>query len=57
MLVISRKRGESIRIGDAVITILELHGGGNNVRIGIEAPRSVAVTRPDAKVKHERKAV
>lgn len=46
MLVLTRKTGESIRIGDDVkITIVE--ADGHNVKIGIDAPRSVAVHREE----------
>ena len=44
MLVIKRKRYESIRIGDN-ITITVLRVKGNQVRVGIEAPREVRVVR------------
>ena len=47
MLVLTRKVGESIRIGDG-ITVRVLETGGR-VRLGIEAPRDVAISRPDAK--------
>ena len=44
MLVLTRKAGEGIVIGDDIrITVVELKGGG--VRIGIEAPRSTKVHR------------
>ncbi|HWL43420.1 MAG TPA: carbon storage regulator CsrA [Ilumatobacter sp.] len=44
MLILTRKAGESIVIGDdIVITIVE--AGRDQVRVGIEAPRSVAVHR------------
>ncbi len=43
MLVLSRKPGESIRIGSAVLTVLSVQG--NRVEIGIEAPRDVRVLR------------
>lgn len=46
MLILTRKAGESIVIGDdIVITIVE--AGRDQVRIGIEAPRSVAVHRKE----------
>ncbi len=44
MLVLSRKPGERIVIGDNVeITVLRIHG--NTVRLGIAAPRGVAINR------------
>jgi carbon storage regulator len=44
MLVLSRKRDESIVINDnIVVTIVEVRG--DKVRLGIEAPREVAVHR------------
>ena len=44
MLVLTRRANQSIRIGDDVtITIVEVRG--DQVRIGIEAPRSVPVHR------------
>jgi carbon storage regulator len=46
MLVLTRKFGESIIIGEDIkITILE--SKGKNIRIGIEAPRNIAVHRQD----------
>ena len=46
MLVLTRKVGESIRIGkDITITIVE--SDGNHIKIGIEAPKSVTVHREE----------
>jgi carbon storage regulator len=46
MLVLSRRVGESIVIGDDVtVTILEFRG--EVVRIGVDAPRSVQVRRQE----------
>lgn len=46
MLVLSRRVGESVKIGDdVVVTVLEVRG--DVVRIGIDAPRSVAVNRTE----------
>ena len=46
MLVLSRRAGESIAVGDDVtISILEVRG--DVVRVGIDAPRSVAVHRAE----------
>jgi carbon storage regulator len=43
MLVLARKRNESIVIGDIRITVVEISGG--RVRLGIEAPKKVLVYR------------
>lgn len=49
MLVLTRKVGESIVIGDGItVRVLEV---GGRVRLGIEAPRDVSITRPDAAAK------
>ena len=52
MLVLSRKVGERIWIGDEIaITVVRLTSGG--VRIGIEAPNELAVVREELKQKIE----
>lgn len=44
MLVLSRKKGEQIRIGDdVVVTVQRLNG--NRVALAIEAPREVPIAR------------
>lgn len=46
MLVLSRKAGESIVIGSNVtVTVIEFRG--DQVRIGVDAPRSVQVYREE----------
>ena len=46
MLVLSRKRNESIRIGeDVTITVIALKGGG--VRLGIDAPTEISIVRSE----------
>ena len=46
MLVLSRRPGESIVIGnDIVVTVLEVRGG--QIRIGIDAPRNLQVHREE----------
>lgn len=46
MLVLSRKKNESIRIGDDV-TLVVVEIRGDKVRLGIEAPTAVAVHRQE----------
>ena len=48
MLVLSRKVGESVVVGDGVILTV-LRSAGGRVRLGVTAPPDVAVDRPDAK--------
>ncbi len=50
MLVLSRKLGEEILIGDDVRLIV-YHIGGNRVRLGISAPDGVPIYR-DELLKH-----
>jgi len=46
MLVLSRKKGQSIIIGDNIeIAVVEIQG--DTVRIGVNAPREVAVHRQE----------
>jgi len=45
MLVLSRKAGQSIRIGDDIT--VHIVKTGDKVRIGIDAPRSVHVVRAE----------
>lgn len=50
MLVLSRKVGERLLIGDEIaITVVKIQGGG--VRIGVEAPVSLAVVREELREK------
>ncbi len=57
MLVLTRKLGESIRIGDnIVIKVVDLDG--RHVKIGIEAPKNIAVNREEIyeRIQNENKA-
>ncbi|EQD67697.1 carbon storage regulator, partial [mine drainage metagenome] len=46
MLILTRRVGETLMIGDEVsVTVLGVKG--NQVRIGIQAPKSVAVHREE----------
>lgn len=46
MLVLSRKPGERIRIGDDIaVTVVRI--GPNTVRIGIDAPRDMSILREE----------
>ncbi|WP_411961097.1 carbon storage regulator CsrA (plasmid) [Pseudomonas mandelii] len=54
MLILTRRNGESINIGDD-ITVRILSVSGNQVRIGIEAPQEVPVHRDEvyARIQNE----
>lgn len=46
MLVLTRKRDESIIIGDSIkVTVVDVRG--DRVKLGIEAPRSIPVHREE----------
>jgi len=46
MLVLSRKMGESIIVGDNIeISIVDIQG--DNIRIGINAPKSIKIFRKE----------
>lgn len=49
MLILQRKEGESLLIGDEVeVTVLSVEAG--RVRLAIQAPRSVTILRSELKV-------
>lgn len=55
MLVLSRRFGERITIGpDIEIVVVEIDRG--RVRLGISAPRSVAIGRPESETYKRRTA-
>jgi carbon storage regulator CsrA len=43
MLVLTRKPGETIHVGDAIITFMECEHG--RTRVAIEAPRATVIDR------------
>ncbi len=46
MLVLNRKKGESIHIGDNIqVTVVDVQG--ENIKIGIDAPREVSIYRQE----------
>ena len=54
MLILTRRVGEKVMIGDEIsVTVLRVKG--NQVRLGVEAPKSVSVQREEIfnRMKHE----
>ena len=46
MLVLTRKKGETIIIGEEIeVTVLDIKG--DNIKIGISAPKSVSIVRKE----------
>ena len=54
MLILTRRVGETLMVGDDV-TVTVLGVKGNQVRIGVNAPKDVAVHREEIyeRIKHE----
>jgi len=53
MLILTRRTGESLRIGDDVeVTVMAVNG--SQVRIGIKAPRNIAVDREEIAERKQR---
>ncbi|MDR2437825.1 MAG: carbon storage regulator [Planctomycetaceae bacterium] len=50
MLVLTRKEGEKICIGDEIVITI-VRTGGDRVRLGIEAPLDQIVLRSELKIK------
>lgn len=47
MLVLSRRKNESVILGDGTIKFMILEIKGDKVRIGIDAPKDVTVHREE----------
>lgn len=56
MLILTRRAGETLMIGDE-ITVTVLAVKGNQVRLGVEAPREVEVHREEVyqRIQEEKK--
>lgn len=47
MLVLTRKPGQAIKIGDDVLITFVEHRPDGSIRIGIDAPRHIRIERQD----------
>jgi carbon storage regulator len=47
MLVLSRKKGEEIVIGNGLITLVVVEIRGDKIRLGIKAPKDMPVHRKE----------
>ena len=47
MLILTRRVGETLVIGDGEIKVTVLGVKGNQVRLGVDAPKEVAVNRQE----------
>ena len=52
MLILTRRIGESILIGDD-ITVVVIEVKGSQVRLGVEAPKGVAIDRQEIRLRKE----
>jgi len=57
MLVLTRKPGQSLLIGDVRVTVVRVRwmNGGYRVSLGIDAPREISVRRAEARSKSDGK--
>lgn len=56
MLVLTRKRGESVKVGDNLyITVVDIDR--NKIRLGFECPRNVPIYRTELLKPEERKEI
>lgn len=56
MLVLTRKKGQTISIGDK-IKIIVCGFQGKQVRLGIQAPDEIQILRDDAKLNYSKKEI
>jgi carbon storage regulator len=53
MLILTRRSGESLRIGEEIeISVMSINGG--QVRLGIKAPRDIVVDREEIALRKQR---
>lgn len=48
MLILTRKKGQGLTIGEILVKIVEMDARRGIVKVGIEAPRHVPIVRDDA---------
>lgn len=54
MLMLSRKAGQRICIGDDIVVVIgDIDRRSNSVKVGVEAPRNISVDREEVRMKKE----
>jgi len=54
MLILARKKGQGFRVGDVLVKVVQCNPKTGEVKIGIEAPRSIPIERDDMVKRPER---
>lgn len=53
MLILTRHVGQSVYIGDDITVKITAIINGNNIEVGIEAPKDIRIHREEIKNKHK----
>ena len=53
MLMLGFRKGQSVWVGDTLVTVVKTGHGGGEVRLGFEGPRDVPIVRDEVKRRDE----